>query len=366
MVAFTPGLQLGRFFYEEAVKPVLDAQFRTLAYGAAIIGSGSEVLGFDTEMSSDHHWGPRVMLFLRPDDYERYAMPISNTLSHHLPYTFRGYSTNFTPPDPNDNGVQRLHVITDGPVNHRVEIFTVSGFCEDYLGVDATRGLSVLDWLTIPQQKLRTTTAGAVYHDSTGELTRLRKALTYYPHDVWLYMLAAGWARIGQEEHLMGRAGYVGDELGSRLIASRLVHDLMNLCFLIEKQYAPYSKWFGTAFARLACAADLTLIFHEVLSARTWQAREQHLVQAYEIVAQMHNNLGVTDPVNPTPTPFFGRPFMVIQGSDFASVCVARITDPEVAQIAQRTLIGSVDQFSTSTDFVESTRVCNRAQHLYE
>jgi hypothetical protein len=46
----------------------------------------------------------------------------------------------------------------------------------------------------------------------------------------------------------MPRAGFVGDELGSALIGSRLVRDIMNLCFLLEKQYAPYPKWFGTAF----------------------------------------------------------------------------------------------------------------------
>ncbi|NTU80855.1 MAG: hypothetical protein HGA45_15995 [Chloroflexales bacterium] len=31
----------------------------------------------------------------------------------------------------------------------------------------------------------------------------------------------------------------------------------MGLCFLIERHYAPYPKWFGSAFQRLACAAEL-------------------------------------------------------------------------------------------------------------
>ena len=55
----------------------------------------------------------------------------------------------------------------------------------------------------------------------------------------------------------MSRAGQAGDELGSSLIGARLVHNIMNLCFLQEKQYAPYPKWFGTAFGRLACAPEL-------------------------------------------------------------------------------------------------------------
>jgi hypothetical protein len=77
----------------------------------------------------------------------------------------------------------------------------------------------------------------------------------------------------------------VGDELGSALIGSRLVSDLMRLCFLMERQYAPYSKWFGTAFSRLACGPDLTPTLWEVARAGTWQARENALLVAYQKLA---------------------------------------------------------------------------------
>jgi hypothetical protein len=69
MSRFIPGLELGRLFYLEAVKPVLDDFSQNLQHSAALIGSGSEILEFDTEMSTDHHWGPRVMLFLKEDDH---------------------------------------------------------------------------------------------------------------------------------------------------------------------------------------------------------------------------------------------------------------------------------------------------------
>ena len=70
-INFIPGLELARRFYWEAVRPILDADFPGLRHSAALIGTGSEVLGFDTPMSADHHWGPRAMLFLAEDDYER-------------------------------------------------------------------------------------------------------------------------------------------------------------------------------------------------------------------------------------------------------------------------------------------------------
>ncbi len=327
---FIPGLRLSAEFYREAVAPILAAEFPEVPYSAALIGSGSEVLGFDTEMSSDHHWGPRVMLFLRDADHARYHEALRAALSEQLPRTFRGYPTNFTPPNPEDSGVQLLQVAESGPINHRVEMLTVRGFWLDYLGFDLDREIEPIDWLTFPEQKLRTLIAGAVFHDEIG-LQAVRDRFAYYPHEVWLYLLAAGWARIGQEEHLMGRAGYVGDEIGSALIGARLVRDIMRLCFLMERQYAPYPKWFGTAFQQLNSAATLTPILQQALSANNWQERQEYLGAAFEVIATRHNQLGLTEPLPEKTTSFFGRPFRVIGGEKFSRAISARITDPGLA-----------------------------------
>src|SRR5258708_32242427 len=61
---FIPGLALAGAFYEEVVRPLLDEAFPQLEHAAALLGAGSEVLGFDTERSTDHDWGPRLQLFV--------------------------------------------------------------------------------------------------------------------------------------------------------------------------------------------------------------------------------------------------------------------------------------------------------------
>ena len=66
---FLPGLKLNELFYTEAVAPILQREFPAVPMAAARIGSGSELLGFDTEMSTDHDWGPRFQLFLRAEDW---------------------------------------------------------------------------------------------------------------------------------------------------------------------------------------------------------------------------------------------------------------------------------------------------------
>src|SRR5262249_23428302 len=128
MPDFIPGLRLSELFYHEAVRPLLDASFPGLAHSAALVGSGSEVQGFDTPMSTDHHWGPRVILFLSEADCAKYQSSIHDLLSQKLPYSFHGYSTHFTLPDPDDNGTQLLEAVTSGPVNHRVDVLTIRDF----------------------------------------------------------------------------------------------------------------------------------------------------------------------------------------------------------------------------------------------
>src|SRR5207237_2143306 len=129
----------------------------------------------------------------------------------------------------------------------------------------------------------------------TGELSHLRLLLHWYPDQVWRYLLKAQWRRIGQEEAFPGRCAEVGDELGSRVVAARLVRELMHLAFLIEQEYMPYSKWLGTAFSRLRVAGRLEPVLLDALAAVDWPARERALSAAYEIVAGDFNSLRLSE-----------------------------------------------------------------------
>ena len=71
MQNFIPGLKLSELFYAEAAKPILDTFFPKVSYSAALLGWGSEVLGYDDIQSSDHHWGPRFLLFVSAEDHHR-------------------------------------------------------------------------------------------------------------------------------------------------------------------------------------------------------------------------------------------------------------------------------------------------------
>ena len=348
MPDFIPGLELCGRFYADLVRPLLERDFPGVKYAAALIGYGSEVLGFDTPMSMDHAWSPRLNIFL-DESQAHLGDAIHARLAKDLPTHFLGFplSTHASPDEP---GVFFMDdQALPGQVNHRVRILSLRSFVRDELDWDMLEPLQPTDWLTFPAQVLRVLTAGRVYFDNLGELTTLRQTLAYYPHDVWLYLLASGWDRISQEEHLMPRAGYVGDELGSALIGSRLVRDVMSLCFLMERQYPAYPKWFGTAFQRLACAAEFSPLLWQAQTAAAWREREAALGAAYRLLARKHNMLGITGPLPEELSSFHGRPFQVINGGGFAQALQEKITDPQLTLIAAKGLIGGLDTFSDNT-----------------
>jgi hypothetical protein len=106
-------------------------------------------------------------------------------------------------------------------------------------------------------------------------------------------------------------------------------------------------------------------VLRRVLRAESWLDRAAELGRACEALARMHNALGLTAPLSAKLTGFHTRPFRVIRGDAFAGALRARIADPAVQRIAARTMIGSVDQWSDSTDLVEAVDLRLSLRRVY-
>jgi hypothetical protein len=361
MNTFTPGLKLSEYFYDELIQPMMAEGFPRLSYASARLEWGSDVMGFDTPMSMDHGWGPKLTLFLTQSDFDQYQGILDDYFANHLPFEFRGFSTHFAEPL-SDGGV--ITKKDSYPIHHGITITTPEQFFRDYLGVDVHQPLTPPVWLTIPQQRLFTLRSGQIFSDGLGTLSELRYQFHWYPHDLWLYLMANQWQRIDQDEPFIGRTGTVGDVMGARLIAARLIGDLMHLCFLIEKQYAPYRKWFGSAFQQLSIASKMMPIFEAVLNSTKWQEIETHLTQAYLLVMQAHNDLRITPIIELEVTNFFNRPFQVPHSARFVNALIDSIRDPLVKVLPPH--LGSIDQLSDNTDLLTDIPRCQLLQILYQ
>ncbi|MEU8288623.1 DUF4037 domain-containing protein [Micromonospora sp. NPDC048905] len=342
-VNFISGVELSRRLYADAVQPLLSRHLPDVTHSAALIGAGSEVLGFDTQRSTDHDWGPRLHLFLTAENLARHGTGIDNLLSERLPTTIAGYPTSLVP---TDHGTRHLRHTT-GRAQHGVVIAELGDWLTGHLGFDPLTGITTRDWLATPTQTLAEATTGAVHHDGIGVLHTARRALAWYPDDVWRYVLACQWQRISQEEAFVGRCGEVGDELGSAVVAARLVRDLMRLRLLIGKTYPPYSKWLGTALTRLPDTGQLAATLTAALAADNWRDREHHLVTAYEATAAQHNDLDLTAPVDPRARLYHDRPFRVLHAERFTKALIRAISDPALRALP---VTGAIDQFVDNTD----------------
>ncbi|MBQ2667974.1 MAG: DUF4037 domain-containing protein [Clostridia bacterium] len=361
MPEFIKGRDLCRDFYHEVAKPILDDVFPTLRYSAGLLGYGSDVLGFDDETSTDHMWGPRFYLFLSDADYALKER-ILDVFSRTLPHKYKGYSVHFSLPDPNDNGVQHAEDTEEGPVNSLIFIYTPEGYLQEYMGTFDLDHLTVSDWLSFSEHRLLALSRAEFYRDDLHCGDLLAK-LRSYPETVWTYLVASNWSLLAEEQAFVKRTAAVGDELGSILICGRIAERLMRLCFLYCRQYAPYSKWFGTAFNHLPVSDAIKRAIHGALTASNITEREMQLVQAQKLVADLHDTLGITAPVHAEIQSYFGRDIRVIFADRIAEVVAEKLTGTALDGLP---LIGALSQVANFTALSDDPVYRDKIRRLYE
>lgn len=343
-----PGLSVSQILFDEAVQPLMDRHAPGLPFAAGLFGAGSDVLGYDTARSMDHDWGPRLLLILGDEDWDEWSPRLDELFRQSLPRSVAGFPTG-TAEFAIEPGIRHMVEADDsGPVDHLIAITSPRRWLLLRHGIASLADLSPAIWITLSEQALLETTSGTIFRDDSGSITKIREVLAWYPDAVWRYRMAAQWKRIEQLEPFVGRCGEVGDDLGSHLVAMSLVRDVMKLAFLMERRYAPYPKWFGTAFQRLDLAGPLTPHLDRARYAVTWPERERGVIAAVEILAKRHNAMGLTAWVDPAPRPFFERPFQVMFAARFADALMGSIVDPEVLALPPH--LGGLDQYIDSTD----------------
>ncbi|MET0714170.1 MAG: DUF4037 domain-containing protein [Mycetocola sp.] len=330
------GTELARGYYHDVVAPLIEARWPGLPHAAGRLGAGSDVLGLDDEMSRDHDWGLRLTLLVATD----VVAPIRAHLAQSLPGQYRGHPTRFA--------------TTGHPLpTAQVEVTTAEHFVFSRLGVDAgdlaSGDLAVTDWLSLTGQSVLEITAGEVFTDSAGALSRIREQLTWYPDDVWRYVLAADWARIRQELPFVGRAGVLGDDTGSRLIAARVGVAIMRLGFLLERRWPPYSKWLGTGFSTVPGAGDARRALARALAAGRWQDREAALADALTVLHDLQRERGLPG-ADAVVGPFYERPFLGL--GPVPDALLNSITDERVRALPPG--VGSIEQVSDNVDVLTS------------
>lgn len=198
MSTFIKGMELCEGFFNDCARGIIEESFPNIKYSAGLIGYGSDVLGYDDTVSTDHMWGPRFYLFLGKEDLFL-KDNIIRVLSEKLPYTYEGYSVNFTEPDPNDCGVQHPQFINEGMVNPLIFIQTFEDYLVEQLGTSDLYNIKPFEWLAFSEHRLLSLVSGKFFVDGLNCAEAISQ-IKYYPRDVKLYIFADRFAETTARE----------------------------------------------------------------------------------------------------------------------------------------------------------------------
>ena len=232
------GLELSEQYYQKYGLPMLQKEFGDVLpfLAAGLIGSGSECMGFDDEISQDHDFEPGFCLFLPGEDVvdRRTAFLLERAYAK-LPKEFMGYQRSMIQPvGGSRHGVMRLG-----------EFFMQRTGTPDGI-------LTLTQWLALPEQSLAEATGGKVFFDNYGELTRIRQRLTGRPEDVRRKKLAGHLLLMGQSgQYNYARCLQHGETAAAQMAVFEFVKNAISAIFLLNNVYEPYYKWSFRALRQL-------------------------------------------------------------------------------------------------------------------
>ncbi len=232
------GIELSREFFNEYGKPMLEAEFSEFLdkLSCGICGSGSECLGFDDEVSADHDFEPGFCIFLPGEDIidRRTAFLLERAYAK-LPKEFKGYKKSILSPV---GGARRGVIRTEE-------------FFKEKVG-SANGILTVREWLSIPEQALCEATNGEIFFDNFGEVSTIRRNLSYFPEDIRLKKLAGELLLMAQSgQYNYKRCLDHGEYAAAQMAVFEFVNNAMSAIFLLNKVYKPYYKWGFKALRQL-------------------------------------------------------------------------------------------------------------------
>jgi hypothetical protein len=248
------GLELSRQFYETYGKEMLEGSFSDYLpfISVGLVGAGSEVLGFDDEVSTDHDFKPAFCIFIPGEDVidRKTAFQLERAYAK-LPDEFMGYKRQkLSPVGGARHGVIRL---------------------EDFLLQKTGKKdgcLNTYEWLKIPSQYLLEVTKGELFFDGSGEFTRIREQLSVMPRDVRLKRLAGHLLLMSQAgQYNFPRMLKRKDMPSAGICAYEYVKNAIAAIYLINNEYMPYYKWQLRGLKELDILSHLTLPLEFLLTA---------------------------------------------------------------------------------------------------
>jgi len=241
------GLDICQKYYETYGKQMIEEKFsdyqKYMAVG--LFGFGSDCLGYDDHISSDHDFGPGFCIWLPRNIYMQIGQELQTEYDH-LPKEFMGY--------------QRIES------NHgqgRVGVFVLEDFFEQFLYKIPSH---LEEWLYCDENALLACTNGRIFEDHYGKVTELRNKLSYYPEDIRIKKIARAIAKMAQSgQYNYARCMRRHDDVAASLALNEFVDQTLSVIYLLNKKYKPYYKWSYYGLKDCPLLSDVGSFIHELM-----------------------------------------------------------------------------------------------------
>ena len=250
------GLELSKLYYEAYGKAML-GEFPQLEpfIAVGVAGPGSECLGFDDDVSSDHDFEPGFCIFIPGEDIvSRRDEFLLQRAYDKLPKEFMGYSRSIMIPA----GGRRRGVLR---IDEFYERCTGTGSFN--FGTDPAKSLdnplSTGQWLSLPEEYLLEAINGEVFLDSFGRFSAIRAYLSDMPEDVRLKKLAGALMMMSQSGiYNYPRCLAHGEKAAAQLAVYGFAERAVHAAYLLNRRYMPYYKWWFRGLRELPALGKLS------------------------------------------------------------------------------------------------------------
>ena len=241
----------------------------------ALVGVGSECLGFDDEISEDHDFSSRCQLFLDDSDYKTYKSDLESSLKIFC---------------------KNLESLTSNLKDVNIEIMPISNFYK-YYTLFENGPKTESEYRKVPMDLLCVATNGKVFLDNLGKFSEIRnRLLNFYPEDIRLKKIAFQLNKMAQSgQYNYSRMIKRGDTVAANIAQGEFVKHYLEFVHLLNKKYMPFYKWSYRSACSLEILGNFTQRNLKKLSEASIYEKESLIEEICLTVVNTLNELGLSN-----------------------------------------------------------------------
>ena len=279
------GLELSRKYYEEYGRDMIETHFPHLAdrICVGLVGEGSECLGYDDEISTDHDFEPAFCLFVTKEDEKNFGFELERAYSK-LPKQFMGY--------------ERQKLSAAGGKRHGVIV--IDEFYKKFLGA-ANAPDTIERWLYTPSQSLLNASNGEIFRDDLGLFSAVRNEIKKgYPRDIQLKKIASHTIFMAQSGlYNYPRLIKRGETGAAQLAVFEFVKNAISVIYLLNNRYEPFYKWAYRGMRELEILGNLCSPLAALTelgnSADEAAAKAETIEEIAQLLITEYRKIGISD-----------------------------------------------------------------------